>query len=233
MKIIDAHSHIDFLTHNIQPDVVGTICCATEESNWNNLVDIMDADKNVYAAFGVHPWFVSNIKNDFDISLEKLLGTNCKFMVGEIGLDKYKPDMDKQIEIFVKQFDVAVNLQRTVFLHCVGAWDKVLHILKQYNKLKLPIIVAHDFNGSDKILQNLIDNYNIMFSVHRVDKPCEIQRIEQIPSNQILVESDAKDNVLLCDVVNKITQIKQNADMPDIIYNNTQRLITNGQITQD
>ncbi|MBQ2339930.1 MAG: TatD family hydrolase, partial [Bacteroidaceae bacterium] len=48
-----------------------------------------------------------------------------------------------------------------VFLHCVGAWDKILHVLKQYKKSELPIIVIHDFNGSDEILQNIIQNYDM------------------------------------------------------------------------
>ena len=76
MKIIDAHSHIEYISHNIQPDVVGTICCATNESDWNNLANIISGDKNVYGAFGVHPWFVDTIKDGFDKRLYDLLKLN-------------------------------------------------------------------------------------------------------------------------------------------------------------
>lgn len=224
MKIIDAHSHIDYITHDVQTGVVGTICCATNESQWKNLIDLWTKDKTIYSAFGIHPWFINTIQNGFEKRLYELLKLNEKFMVGEIGVDKYKPDMESQIDIFVKQLNVAVELNRTVFLHCVGAWDKILHILKQYKKT--PTIVAHDFNGGPEILNTLIKNYDFMFSIHRADKPTEIQRIEEIPVDKILVESDAKSDVVLSDVVDKISIIKEQENISDIIYENTQRIIS-------
>ena len=54
MKIIDAHSHIDYITHDVQTGVVGTICCATNESQWKNLIDLWTKDKNIYYAFGIN-----------------------------------------------------------------------------------------------------------------------------------------------------------------------------------
>ena len=228
MKIIDAHSHIDYITHDSQPDVVGTICCSTNESEWAGLIDKMRGDKNLYGAFGVHPWFVSDTDDAFEKRLERVLESNDSFMVGEIGLDKYKPDMDKQIEVFQKQLDVAIKLKRAVFLHCVGGWDKILHILKQYKKFELPIMVAHAFNGSDEILKNLVENYNILFSFGKIDKAQEINRIQQIDINKILVETDAKPDVILLDTINKISGIKNESDVSEIIYNNTLKVLNNG-----
>lgn len=230
MKIIDAHSHIDYITHNIQTDVVGTVCCATNEVDWNVLIDKMDADKNIYGAFGIHPWFVSDVDDGFENRLKEILQTNDSFMVGEIGLDKYKPNMDKQIYVFQKQFDIAVNLNRPMFLHCVGAWDKILHVLKQYKKSYLPIIVAHDFNGSDEILQNIIQNYDMFFSIHKIDKDQEINRIQQISINKILVETDAKKDIVLKDIVHKISDIKNEQNADKIIYENTLKVLKNGKI---
>ena len=126
MKIIDAHSHIGYITHKIQSDVVGCVVCATQESQWKTLIDIIDNDDCVYGAFGVLPWVIDSVQDDLVIRLEAVLKTNRNFMVGEIGLDKYKPNMDRQIEIFQKQFDVAIRLRRSVFVHCVGAWDKII-----------------------------------------------------------------------------------------------------------
>jgi TatD DNase family protein len=228
MKIIDAHSHTDYITHIVQSDVVGTVCCTTDESQWKNLIDIISEDNRVYGAFGVHPWFVENIKAGFENRLYNLLKKHTSLMVGEIGLDKYKPNMDKQIEIFKKQFDIAVRLHRSMFLHCVGAWDKIFNILKQYKKSELPIIVVHDFHGSDSILLNLIKNYNIMFSFNKIVKPEQIRRI---PENRLLIETDAKPDVCLVDVIHKIANIKENDRIWEIIYNNTKKVLEYGQIT--
>ena len=228
MKIIDAHSHIDCITHKQQIGVVGTVCCTTDESQWATLTDMIKSDKNIYGAFGVHPWFVNDTLDGFEIRLEQLLKNNSDYMVGEIGLDKYKTNMDKQIDMFTKQFDLAVKLKRTVFLHCVGAWDKILHILHQYKESDLPIIVAHAFNGNNDILQKLLRYNNIMFSFNKIDKRAGFGCIEQIPNDKILIESDGKSDSDLVQLVQFITDIKKDINMPDIIYDNTQRVIKNG-----
>jgi len=224
MKIIDAHSHLDYITHKFQSDVVGTICCTTNETEWNKLIEMMEQDKNIFGAFGIHPWFVDSVTEGFDERLEFLLKMNQKFMVGEIGLDKYKPYMDRQINIFQKQLDIAIRLKRSVFLHCVGAWDKILHILKQYKQNELPIIIAHDFNANDEILDRLLGYKNILFSFGKNIVYGRFSRIDKIVCDRILVETDANDNVLLKNIFDKISQKES------VIYDNTIRVLNNEQI---
>ena len=55
MKIIDAHSHIDCITHLNQPEVVGTIVCATNESDWDFLSKTVMDDNCVYQALFRQP----------------------------------------------------------------------------------------------------------------------------------------------------------------------------------
>jgi len=227
MKIIDAHTHIDYITPCFQQDVVAAVCSARNESDWPIMIKENNSDKNIFCAFGVHPWSIDSVQDGFESRLSNLLKTNRSFMVGEIGLDKYHQNMDKQIDVFVKQLNIAVLLKRSVFLHCVGAWDKILHILKQYKKSELPVIVAHGFNGNDIILQNLLDNYNVYFSFSKIDKPQEMHRIERIQSDRILVETDGKNDIILKDIIDKISIIKNNSDMGNIIYNNTYKVVGN------
>lgn len=221
MKIIDAHSHIDYVTHKFQEDVVGTVCCTTKESEWNKLVEMIQTDNNIYGAFGIHPWFVDSVVQGYEKRLEDLLKTNRGYMVGEIGLDKYKPDMDKQLEVFQKQFDIAIRLRRTVFIHCVGAWDKILHILKQYKQSELPVIVLHDFNSNDDILDKLLEYKNIFFSLGKNALYGRFCRIDKISQNRILVETDADKNILAKNIINKISRNETN------IYNNTLKVLDN------
>jgi len=227
MKIIDAHSHIDYISHKIQPNVVGTVVCATKESEWNNLIDIGHQDDRVYCAFGIHPWFIDMVDMGYESRLEQLLKTDSNYMVGEIGIDKNHLDMDRQIDIFTRQFDVAIKMQRNVFVHCVGAWDKMLHILKQYKKSDLPIIIFHGFMGDENVVKHLIKNYGdkIYFSFGKNALYGENRRITQIDYNKILVESDGKFDSNLVDVMNKIIDLKNNKNIPEIIYNNTQRVL--------
>ncbi len=228
MKIIDAHSHIDYITHKYQSDVVGTICCTTDESQWSKLIDIMNQDSNVYGAFGVHPWFVDSVKDEFEKRFEQLLKRDTRFMIGEIGIDKNKPNIDKQIDLFTIQLNLAVKLKRTIFLHCVGAWNKILHILKQYKQSELPVIVAHAFNGNEDILQKLLVYSNVFFSFNKIDVCSRNCCIEQIPKTRILIESDGKTKVILTQLIETITDIKSDETMSNVIYENTQRIINNG-----
>ena len=227
MKIIDAHSHIDYITHVCQPDVVGTICCTTQEKQWSELSNLMKTDKRIYGAFGIHPWFAVDATDDFSSRLEKLLRCNSNYMIGEIGLDKYKPNMDKQYDVFIKQFDLAAKLKRTVFLHCVGAWDKILHVFKQYDMSKLPIIVAHGFNANQTILEKLLQYNNIMFSFNKIDINHRTCRIEQIPCDKILVETDGKSDENLIKNIKHLAEITNNIDIDKIVFNNTQRVLKN------
>lgn len=228
MKILDAHTHLDYITQKYRRDVDGCICCATREDDWQNIVDLMNDDNRVYGAFGVHPWFVDSIVCDFDKQLEELLNQNPNYMVGEIGLDKYKPDMKRQVEIFITQFNIAVKLKRTVSLHCVGAWDKVFYILKQYKKSELPMIIVHAFNENDDVLGNLSKYENMYFSLSKNSINGGKCRIEQIPQNRILVESDGKKDVVLFKIIDTISYIKNEPNMANIIYENTQRILKNG-----
>lgn len=228
MKIIDAHSHIDYITHDFQSGVVGTVCSAAQESEWQVLIDMTQSDNRIYGAVGVHPWFVDKAGDNFEFDLANLLQVNPQFMVGEIGLDKYKPDMEKQIAVFVKQLDIAIRFNRTVFLHCVGAWDKILHVLKQYKQSGLPNIIAHDFNANDDILTKLLQYKNIYFSLGKNVLYGRFCRIEQIPSDKILVETDGNKDIILTDLINKISDIKNESNICDIIYNNTLKVLADG-----
>ena len=73
MKIIDAHSHIDSVIAPWQPNVVGAVCCAIDESEWTRLANLCANNNRIYGAFGIHPWFVDNVMDGFDNRLEKLL----------------------------------------------------------------------------------------------------------------------------------------------------------------
>lgn len=227
MKIIDAHTHIDYITQNFQSNVVGCVCCATMEDDWTKIIDLIKFDNRIYGAFGVHPWFVDSGQSGFDKRLEDLLKTDANYMVGEIGLDKHKPDMEKQISVFITQFNIAIKLHRVVCLHCVGAWDKILHILKQYSQDDLPIIIVHGFNENIDILTKLLQYKSIYFSLSQSCISARNNCIEQIPSNHILVESDGKKDVLLSKIVDTISNIKKDSKMADIIYNNSQRVLKN------
>ena len=181
MKYTDAHCHIFTAPAD---NVAAQVCNATTTTDWQKLVQI--ADDRTHVCIGIHPWYIDSAVPDWAEQMRKILSSNPHIMVGEIGIDKYHPDIDRQIEFFAYQIEIAIEMNRPAHLHCVGAWDKVLHILKDHHP-HIPII-AHAFGGNTAIMTALAE-YNTYFSYGmRDDHIADTAKIA--PLDKILVESD-------------------------------------------
>lgn len=182
MKYTDAHCHIFSAPAD---NITGQVCNATTAADWGKLVQI--ADDRTRICIGIHPWYIDSATPDWADCMREILLSNPQIMVGEIGIDKYHPDIDRQIEFFAQQIEIAIEMNRPVHLHCVGAWDKVLHILKGHRP-RIPII-AHAFGGNAAIMTTLAE-YNTYFSYGaRGDHVADTAKIA--PVDKILVESDS------------------------------------------
>lgn len=192
MIYTDAHCHILPVTSR-NPSIAAQICDATQESEWANFA-AGDQDET-FACIGLHPWYLNKIRPNWEIQMEHILATNPRIMVGEVGLDKHSPDMPTQIQVFVAQLKMAARFRRPLHLHCVGAWDKVLHIFKENAGAMPPAILAHGFAGAPDLIGKLAAEYNMFFSYHSAPDSGEkfAARIVATPCDKLLVESDASD----------------------------------------
>lgn len=194
-RYTDAHCHI--ITKNDYKNIVGRISNATCEHDWQNLLQLVN-QKDIFICLGIHPWFINTAKSGWDTRLAKILQENPKIMVGETGIDKHKPDIKTQEQVFIRHLEIAHEYKRPLHLHCVGAWDKILHIFKTHEKNMPPVIVAHNFNGSQTQITKLADKYNVYFSysARQLSKPSAktIANICSTPNTRLLVESDTSDD---------------------------------------
>ncbi len=242
VKYIDAHCHIgecmtpdSICRLHTDPRIVGHICNSSEYGDWDAMRQIA-MKPGIYPCIGVHPWHIESALTDWDAQMENILSENPSFMVGEIGLDKLRPDFARQTEFFVRQIDIAYKYNRVAHVHCVGAWDKILEIFKMRNGKIPPAIVAHSFAGSPQIIEQTADRYNVYFSYSPAIFDTARARIRECaaetPQNRILAESDGDlaDAARVIDVINQIAKIRgvAMANMADVIYNNTMEIINNG-----
>ena len=192
MFYTDAHCHIK--PSEIAPQIAGCIYNSATMTDWQTAINIADNDddKN-FAAIGIHPWHIDGAAQDWDEQMRYILKTHPNIMVGEIGLDKFKPDMDKQLEFFGTQLEIAAQFHRPVHLHCVGAWDKILHIFKTHEKNMPPTILAHAFTGHIDLIEMLANKYNMYFSYSVPNTDTTRARVAATPKNRILVETDIFD----------------------------------------
>lgn len=191
----DAHCHLqnatnpDMAINQARAHGVGKIvCAATHPDDWHSVCNIVSQHHDIHGTVGIHPWHATNIVPMWRDKMIQILIQNPKLQIGEIGLDKYHPNMDTQIDIMCAQMKIAADLKRGVWIHCVGAWDKILKILKDQRNNRPPYTVFHKFNGDVGIIERLINEYNAYFSFANNPKP---QTIAAIPIERILTESDS------------------------------------------
>ncbi len=231
MLYTDAHCHI------VPPvpkggEIAGCICNAVRESEWANFAE--NADEENFVCIGVHPWYLKDITDGWQSRMEQILYDNPNVMVGEIGLDKHHDDMPRQIKVFTEQLEIAARCRRPVHLHCVGAWDKVLHILKDHANNLPPVILAHGFNGSPDLIEKLANEYNMLFSYRATYQNDDklYARVLTTPVDRLLVESDADTTLAQGEILK--TTVQQISGVlccaPDElcaqIYMNFQRMIS-------
>ncbi len=225
----DAHCHV--MSASPCPDALaGRICNATAQDEWAKISETVN-DKN-FACIGIHPWNIESIAPDWESELYDMLVRNPILMVGETGMDKYHPNIETQEKIFISQMQIASKLRRPVHLHCVGAWDKILHIFKELYQNMPPVIVAHAFNGDESIITQLAEKYNVYFSYSTPNDARTIARITHTPTQRLLIESDAHDEQTeiqtIEDASNTIAKILGQDDdlFVEQIYQNFQRVIS-------
>ena len=227
MKNTDAHTHLS----NVSDSEI-VICNSAKPSDWSNVVHMSNkSGGRVRGAIGVHPWYVSDLPTDWQRVLSDYLSANPNLSIGEIGLDKYYPDMQAQQEIFVSQLKMAHNFQRGISVHCVGAWDKMLHLLKVCRNEMPSFILFHSYSGPVSEIAKLAREYNAYFSygIHSLRNTADILHT---PLNRILIESDDFD-VKISEVLLRVSEILSVAPekMSDIIYNNIKRMLLHAKTT--
>lgn len=184
MAYIDAHMHLvpdEVFLKARQRGVDMFFLNATSQSDWQQVLDVSERILGVYPCLGIHPWYADTAVGNWEGELINLLRSHPLAMVGEIGLDKGRPNYLLQQDIFRRQLQIAADLNRPVHIHCVKAWDEMLEIIGEFRDVKM---LLHRFSG-DEILVQKFRMLNAYFSVLN-DKVYEV-----IPDNRLLVESDA------------------------------------------
>ena len=231
MKYINAHCHIDSVDELPTEDgIVVAICNSAQMSDWNQVLKLSSVDKNIIACLGIHPWYINTVEPNWNDILQGILADNPKIMVGEIGLDKNYPDMPLQIEFFCRQIKIAYNYNRTVHIHCVGAWNDILKILKDMN-LHVPRMVMHAFNGTIEVMNELLRKYDVYFSFGPDVLDIRRNRLRDcvihVPQNRMLVETDDNPMYILPNIVNELAQIRGYSvdTMANALYKNTLKIL--------
>lgn len=114
--------------------------------------------------------------------------------VGEIGIDLYwdKSRRDEQLDVFRRQCELAVELDKPVIIHCREALDDVIGALSQLPEK--PAGVFHSFSGASADVDRIRDLGDYYFGINGVVtfKNCSLREVlPHIGLDRIVVETDA------------------------------------------
>ncbi|MCF7835833.1 MAG: TatD family hydrolase [Candidatus Marinimicrobia bacterium] len=221
-KLIDIHCHLDF--PDFDSDRQEVIQRALEENIWmitvgatmkgsQKAVEIAENNDGVFAVVGVHP---EDADKKIDFNELKELAKNKKVVaIGECGLDYYCSQeilnsksqiLNKsktqnqnfktlQKELFKKQVELALELDKPLMIHCRDAHSDVLEILKSYEdrprKIELRADI-HCFTGGLEEAEKYIElGFSISFTGIITFTKQYDEIIRELPLEKIMIETDA------------------------------------------
>lgn len=206
---------LDEVMKRTQKENVWVINVGSNYENSRRAIDISRKyGQGVYAAVGLHPIHLAGdffkIKKDtdeqegdeankdnFDIEKYRELAKSKEVVaIGEIGLDYYYRPKGKtkteafkvrQKEFFIKQIDLAKELDLPIIFHCRMAHSDTIEILKNYSGLRG---VMHCFTGTLEEAQEYM-KMGLHIGVNGIIFKLNLDEvIKNLPMDKILVETD-------------------------------------------
>ena len=215
IRLYDAHNHLqDERFGGCQAELLSA--CAREgvecmvvngscEVDWPQVLALAKIEATCMGApqilpsFGYHPWYVHERTPEWEQNLVRFLD-QIPSAVGEIGLDRWKPDLayEGQEDVFIAQLRLASKRNLPVSIHCLQAWGRMLEILKTEPR---PVrgFLLHSYGGPKEMVKPFAD-LGAYFSLpgYYAHERKERQRetFKHIPPDRLLIETDAPDQSL-------------------------------------
>ena len=156
-------------------------------------VELAEKYDFVYASVGVHPSETENLTAADMDELRRLAQHPKVRAIGEIGLDYHYPDdvaPDIQKKWFIRQLDLAQELNMPVIIHDRDSKGEALEILKQKN---ISNGVVHCFSGSAETAREII-KLGMMISFTGVltfkNARRAIEACAAVPTDRLMIETD-------------------------------------------
>jgi TatD DNase family protein len=205
MRFIDSHCHLDHaqfagdldgvLKRAADTGVSRILCIGTGDGppELDRAIRLAEQHEAIVATVGVHPHEAAKVTPRTYDDLRRL-GRHPKVVaLGEIGLDYHynHSPQDIQREAFIRQLEIARELELPIVIHTREAWDDTMAILADH--WTGPGIL-HCFNGTpEQALQAVDRGFHLAFGGILTLKTGESTReaARVTPENRLLIETDA------------------------------------------
>lgn len=187
----------DIIQNAIDADVVQMVLTGTSVKNSEESAKIASAYPGVlYATVGIHPHDAKSFDGQSSAKLKVLLQKKHVVSVGECGLDfdrDFSP-RDKQEQCYKAQLELAIAVQKPLFLHERAAFKRFMAITNDYLP-QLPKAVVHCFTGSLQEAKTYLDQgFYLGFTgaISDTNRFAHLKEVVQyVPFDRLMIETDA------------------------------------------
>ena len=209
MNLFDSHSHYNDDKFNMDREEIIKETLLNGVSNFivagyniessKKAIEIAKSYDEIYAIVGISPNDLENVetKDDIDKCINEIknIAKDKKVVaIGEIGLDYYwnKENKELQKDMFIKQIEIANELDLPIVIHTREATIDTIEILKEKNVNKKGIFHCCPLN-KELIKEALkLDFYISLSGVITFKNVKNVEDIiNMIPEDRLLIETDS------------------------------------------
>ncbi len=205
MKLFDTHAHIGLINEDPIEQLI--ICQEARQSDVKHIVSIcnslgdfdyvypnLETATHIYHSIGVSPSEVQNPGSDWEMKIIEGTSLPRVVAVGEIGLDYYRKfgNRDSQVELFIRQLELAEKLDKPVIIHNREAGEDVLSILSEKLPSRGGILhcYSEDWNYAQRALElNLYISFAGNVTYRNARNLHDTAR--NMPLDRMLIESES------------------------------------------
>lgn len=199
-------------------------------SNNKNITEIVNKypndliENNIIHSIGIHPWFINKQDSTKQLNIiQKQSKNNHCIAIGECGLDKkIAVDIELQKTVFIEQIKIAIEVEKPMIIHCVGAFQELIEIRKKIPKKAVMII--HGFSKNSQVAEMLIKFGCYLSFGSLLLKNINIQNtLKSIPKEYFFLETDNNQEHSIFEIYEKATSLLK-IDVVSQIENNFNQL---------
>ena len=227
--LFDTHCHLQFKAYKDDFDQVLQRCIdkdmllnvvGSQIDTSVRAVELAQKYENIYASVGLHPihLFETHVdeeevsfksrEEDFDYEKYKTLAQNKKVVaIGECGLELFHlPEnldrekiLQKQKEVFIKQYELAKELDLPIIIHVRDAHEAMINLLKIFKKEIRGVVHCYtaDWNYAKQYLElglyigfTGVVTFPLKKTVPKVQEDL-LEVVKNVPLDKMLIETDS------------------------------------------
>lgn len=203
--IIETHCHLDYLKERPLEDTIEQaqavgiekiITIAVSPDNLDTVMDLTQQHPSIWGTQGVHPHDAEKFTPETEKAIRKNALDGRIVAIGEIGLDYYYDNADREIQrqVFRTQLQIASDMNLPVVIHSRDADEDTMSILAEFETLLKRKGVIHSFTSGPELAKYAINQgfylgFNGICTFNAAENVRDIIRIT--PIENIILETDA------------------------------------------